>query len=60
MSQRGGTLYDILLHITVSLVGDDLVEDEGLGDVDLQGIILLEDMFELNQDLKRHAHLVLM
>jgi hypothetical protein len=53
-------LYDILLHITVSLVGDDLVEDEGLGDVDLQGSILLEDMFELNQDLKRHAHLVLM
>ena len=55
-----GTLYDVLIHITVSLVGDVFVEDGGLGDVDLQGSILLEDMFELSQDLKRHAHLVLM
>ena len=57
MSQRGGCVYDILRHIKGSLVGDALGEDGGLGDVKLQASILLEDMLELSQDLKRHAQL---
>ncbi len=57
VSQRGGSLYDLLRHIEGSLVGDALGEDGGLGDVKLQASILLEDMLELSQDLKRHAQL---
>jgi hypothetical protein len=55
VNQRGGSLYDVVRHIEGSLVGDALGEDGGLGDVKLQASILLEDMLELSQDLKRHA-----
>ena len=42
MSQRGGSLYDVLRHIKGSLGSDALGEDGGLGDVKLQASILLE------------------
>ena len=55
MSQRGGSLYDLLRHITGSLLGDALGEDRGLANMKLQVSIFLEDAFQLSQDLKRHA-----
>jgi hypothetical protein len=57
MSQRGGSLYDVLRHIKGSLGSDALGEDGGLGDVEFQTSILLEDMLEFSQDLKQHAQL---
>ena len=59
MRQRGFTLYDVLHHIKDSLVSDSLGEDGGLGDVDLQTNICLEDILEVSQDLKSHVQLVL-
>ena len=43
VSQRGGSLYDVLRHIEGRLVGDALGEDGNLGDVKLQASIFLED-----------------
>ena len=40
---------DVLRRIKGSLLGDALGEDGGLGDVQLQASILLEDMPELSQ-----------
>ena len=50
---------DVVRRIEGSLLGDALGEDGGLGDVKLQASILLKDMLELRQDLKRHAQVTL-
>jgi hypothetical protein len=53
----GVCLDYVLRRIKGSLLGDALGEDRGFGDVTLQASILLEDMLELNQNLKRHPQL---
>ena len=48
---------DVVRHIQHSLLSDALGEDGSLGDVEVKSSILLEDVLEVSQDLKRHAHL---
>ena len=42
----------VVFHIKISLLGDVLGEDGGLGDVQFKSSILLEDTLQFSQDLK--------
>ena len=56
-SQGGAVADDAVRYIERSLLRDALGEDGSLGDVEVKSSILLEDVLEASQDLKRHAHL---
>jgi hypothetical protein len=58
--RKDGFDVDDGLHlIKQSVLGDTLEEGGGLGDVQLQTSIILEDTFELRENLKHHTQLVL-
>ena len=48
-----------MCYIEHSLLYDTLGEDGGLEYVEIKSSILLENVFELGQDLQRHTQLVL-
>ena len=59
MRKDGFDVDDGLHLIKQSVLGDTLEEGGGLGDVQLQTSIILEDTFELRENLKHHTQLVL-
>ncbi len=52
MSQTCGILHDGLRHVKRSLGSDTLGQYRGLGDIELQTSICLENSLKLRQNLK--------